>query len=43
MTAPEMRRLLAELLLAQERQAHRLHWSRRAPRQAEAHRGHDKR
>ena len=44
LTAPEVRRLLAVLVLSRELREHRLHWSRwRRQRQAEARRSHDKR
>jgi len=43
-TAPEVRRLLAVLLLSGEQRQHRLHWSRwRRKRQADARRSHYKR
>jgi hypothetical protein len=43
-TAPEVRRLLAILLLSREQQQQRLLWSRwRRQRQAEARRSHYKR
>jgi hypothetical protein len=43
-TAPEVRRLLAILLLSREQRQHRLHWSRwRRTRQADARRSHYKR
>jgi transposase len=44
LTVPEVRRLLAVLLVGQEQHPHRLHWSRwRRKRQAEARRSHYKR
>jgi hypothetical protein len=43
-TVPEVRRLLAMLLLSSAQQQHRLHWSHwRRKRQAEARRSHYKR
>jgi hypothetical protein len=42
-TVPEVRRLLAVLLLSHEQRQHRLHWSHwRRKRQAEARRSHYK-
>jgi hypothetical protein len=42
-TVPEVRRLLAVLLLSPTQQQHRLHWSRwRRKRQADARRSHYK-
>lgn len=44
MSAPEVRRLLAVLLLSPEQRQYQLHWSRwRRQRQAEARRSHYKR